>query len=233
MRCNQARTLFNAYLDGELSASQAAELGTHCVHCAECRRDLAMREVVGHLLAADQDRVALGDDFTERLLSCLQKRRGRFVSLFPQGLFIRRYRRPLFTGLGLAAAAVLGLMIVGELRRPTRVAGVRETGPVVRESADALQATSPRGVSPLGSEPPSVNPVTAFGQRIVAQQQSLDSLGQALDAFDLTVLQFLDIVDQQVRGLEGAGVAPFLAAPHLPSPVPPRTPARSDEVEDL
>ncbi|RME38576.1 MAG: anti-sigma factor, partial [Planctomycetota bacterium] len=54
MRCEDARQLFDAYLDGELSASLRTELKAHCVHCPACRHELAVMELACHLVASDR-----------------------------------------------------------------------------------------------------------------------------------------------------------------------------------
>lgn len=70
MNCTQACNLFDAYLDGELTGSLAAEFGAHHLACADCRRELALLEVTGHVIASDTDMPLLSSEFTERLLQC-------------------------------------------------------------------------------------------------------------------------------------------------------------------
>ena len=104
MRCEQARQLFDAYLDGQLSPSQGTELGAHRLQCAECRRALALLEVSGHILASDRDPVAVQDDFSDRLLACMDVRRARWI---------RRIPRILYVAGPMAAAAVVALAFFG------------------------------------------------------------------------------------------------------------------------
>ena len=115
MRCEQARQLFDAYLDGELSASLATELGTHRLRCSECRQALALLEVSGHIVRTDQEPVQLEGNFTERLLGCMEQRS------LP---WLMRWRRQLYIGGTLAAAAVIALAFLGLFdNRDARVAG--------------------------------------------------------------------------------------------------------------
>ncbi len=101
MNCEQARTLFDAYLDGELSGSLAAELGAHKLRCASCRRELALLEVAGHVIASDTQTPLLSEEFTERLLAYATQRPRRWY----QHRLVR-YGSPF-----LAAAACLGFVI--------------------------------------------------------------------------------------------------------------------------
>ena len=76
MNCEQAKNLFDAYLDGELSPSLETEFGAHRISCGHCRHRLALMEVAGHVIRADSGGdVELPDDFTERLLACIDRPR--------------------------------------------------------------------------------------------------------------------------------------------------------------
>jgi len=70
MNCKQAQDLFNAHLDGDLTGSLAAEFAAHKLQCASCRRELALLEVTGHVLAADTRTPSLDAEFTDRLIAC-------------------------------------------------------------------------------------------------------------------------------------------------------------------
>lgn len=115
MRCEQVRQLFDAYVDGELSASQRTELGAHRLQCADCRRELALLEVSGHVLATDGMPAETSAEFTDRLLACIDSPRRRWT---------HRIRRGLYIGGPMAAAAVVGLAFLGIFdRRESRVLG--------------------------------------------------------------------------------------------------------------
>lgn len=137
MNCEQARNLFDAHLDGELSATLETELGAHRLQCAECRHQLAVMEVVGHVVAADGKHDPLLDDrFTDRLLACLDQSRPGFTHRW-----IRRWR---IGGSFLAAAAAIALVVTLApwFNRPQpRVLGDRhenETAPKLDVAADSL-----------------------------------------------------------------------------------------------
>ena len=75
MDCAQAQALFQTHLDGELTGSLAAEFAAHKLTCGTCRRELALLEVTGHVIAADQDVPLLGDEFTDRLIAIATQRK--------------------------------------------------------------------------------------------------------------------------------------------------------------
>ncbi len=102
MTCNQARSLFDVYLDGELSGSLGTELAAHRVSCSACRRELALMEVAGHVIRVDSDGPTLSDGFSDRLLACMDE---------PSSASFLRFRKAvLWVGGGLAAAAALALI---------------------------------------------------------------------------------------------------------------------------
>jgi hypothetical protein len=120
MHCEQARNLFDAYLNGELSPALETELAAHRLQCPDCRHELAMLEVVGHVVAADgDDEHTLDDAFTDRLMACLDERR-----IVPA----RPHWRPLaLWGGGLAAAAAIAITSTILINRPhPQVLGVRQ-----------------------------------------------------------------------------------------------------------
>ncbi len=73
MNCEQAKNLFDAHLNGELSPTLETELAAHRLACAECRHELALMEVAGHVIATGRDdSVDLAPEFTDRLLACVE-----------------------------------------------------------------------------------------------------------------------------------------------------------------
>jgi hypothetical protein len=123
LTCEDARNLFDAHLDGELPLTLATELNAHRLRCPRCRHELAVLEVAGEVIAADDTTPALDDEFTSRLLSCVSSRQT------PRQL---RQRRLLRIGTRALAAAACVAIVVGYLNRPRpRVAGFRYTDPKV------------------------------------------------------------------------------------------------------
>lgn len=147
MRCDQARQLFDAYLDDELSASLATELGAHRLHCAECRQALALLEVSGHIVRTDREPVQLERNFTDRLLGCMDQRS------LP---WFKRWRRELYVAGTLAAAAVIALAFLGLFDNPeAKVAGDKqvlierptELAPPLRHAEDTMAQPGEAGAS--------------------------------------------------------------------------------------
>lgn len=222
MRCSDARQLFDAYLNGELASAMATELGAHRVQCAQCRRDLALLEVSGHIVGSDDPGVALSDAFTDRLLACVES---------PGSQRLRRIRNAMYVGGPLAAAAVIVLAFLGVFdgRGETKVAGIS-----VESSESHRLAIDPRIVSeaPVFLESGTdAAPPTGDPDRFSADPQTKGLPGESIQqALDLTVLQLLDILEEaeEASGLDE----------HLPGTdelIPPsRDPVESQPpVEDL
>lgn len=122
MDCQQAQRYFDAYLDGELPPALETEFGAHRVRCSDCRRALALMEVSGHILASDREPVTLDDDFSHRLLACMDSRQHGWVG---------NWRRIALFATPVAAAAALVFAFLGPFSQsrdehPTKVLGVKE-----------------------------------------------------------------------------------------------------------
>lgn len=156
MDCEQARQLFDAYLDGELGSALATELGAHRLRCADCRQALALLEVSEHLIASDPERRELRSNFTNRLLACMDlpdeawrvpTARPTAQSADPNGLAPRLRRGLIWMGVS-AAAAMVALAFLGafDRRGDSRVAGltVLEPSSVRRAVPEAVDP----GVAP-------------------------------------------------------------------------------------
>jgi len=221
MRCEQARQLFDAYLDGELSGSLATELGAHRVKCPDCRRALALMEVSGHVIASDREPVALHGDFADRLLACTDSKSVRFRD---------RLRRGLYIAGPLAAAAVVALAFLGAFDRPAKFAGEKV------ETARPLAVPSPQEQSPeAGNRGASANEdlleewFKETQDNWAAKRQSGESLQRQ---FELTISQMLDILRQAKDASPGADHFPG-ADGEVPDSPPEPAPTDDEDVEDL
>jgi len=94
MNCAEWERLLDAYLDGQLSGSLRLEFDAHRLRCRRCQQTLAMMEACEHVLATDARAPALADDFTNRVMSAIERRkpaavryRGLRVALVAGGLF--------------------------------------------------------------------------------------------------------------------------------------------------
>lgn len=183
MRCEQARELFNAYLDGELSPTLETELAAHRLHCAECRRSLALLEVSGHIVASDREPVELQGDFTDRLVACVKTRNGTWT----------RYVRPgLYLGGPLVAAAVIVLAFLGAFDRgggKTQVAGEAVEFISEMELGVALEAIEAGDATPQDL-------LTRIQRNLKTKRDSGASLQQAMR------LQLLRMLDAAERGTD-------------------------------
>ena len=188
MRCEQARQLFDAYLDGELSSALATELGAHRVRCPDCRRALALLEVSGQLITSDRDEAHLRENFSTRLLACMETPKNRW---YERGRYVVYYVGPL------AAAAVIALAFVGVFDRSngTKVQGVKvdnveaPSARVVPEST----ITSLEADESAGAEHALDEFIDQTRKSMQNKRQSGESLQKALD---LTIGQWLDILEQ-------------------------------------
>lgn len=191
MRCENARQLFDAYLDGELSGAMATEFAAHRVRCAACRRDLALLEVAGHVLATDPEAANAPVEFTDRLLACMDARSRSLP---------HRVARWAYVAGPLAAAAVILLAFLGVFdRRDNRVAGHKE----VRLPHEAPAAVEPQRALPAGDagiarEPQRGADATELlldhtRKNLAVKRESAETIQQALDA---AAQQWIDILER-------------------------------------
>jgi hypothetical protein len=176
LTCRDARSLFDAHLDGELSAAMRTELSAHRLSCATCRHELALLEVAGQVVASDEDVPELDADFTSRLLACVadpaQPRWG--------------FHRVVRIGLrGLAVAACI-LLAVGYFRQPEeRVAGFttvnpdppeRVVNPVPREvsAEDRFQAQLERALTGWRRDASSLRKIYEFITPQIIEEMGLE-----------------------------------------------------------
>jgi hypothetical protein len=220
MRCEEARQLFDAYLDGELSPSLATELGVHRVRCAECRRSLALLEVSGHIISSDRDPVAVPDDFSERLLACVDVREHGWVA---------KVRRTLYFVGPLAAAAVIAMAFLGffDRGRDSRVAGVKVEPTHVEAGAPRPNASAPYDREAADR---------AIDQWIGQMQANRADKAQTGESTpkppDLTILQILEMLKDANEGGPELHHFPGADLNELFGP-PDEHPVDDEDVEDL
>ncbi len=102
MNCEQSQNLFDAYLDNSLTGTLATEFGAHQLACSHCRRDLALLEVAGHVVASDNEAPLLDDEFTSRLVECATDGPAKRPLKFSRALWV---------GLPAAMAACLTMIV--------------------------------------------------------------------------------------------------------------------------
>ncbi len=236
MRCEQARQLFDAYLDGELSTALATELGAHRLRCANCRRELALLEVASHVLRTDTA-PAVTEDFTDRLLRCVEESpRWRWAKI----------RRMGYIAVPLAAAAVVLLAFVGVFdgRGASKVAGVQELNPATGTTHN--YPALPGALTPIPVEVPQDHAPSSSGvafedwlrlteENVESGKRTGESLQNVLDGTFVNVLRLLEDSDESNEMLPAsrpeapAGEAGLRgAAPPLDKPA-----KKKSDVEDL
>lgn len=229
MRCEQARQLFDAYLDGELPPALATELGAHRVSCPECRQALALLEVSGHIIASDRDPVSLRADFTDRLLGCVGTGDVRWI---------HRVRRTLYIAGPLAAAAVIALAFLGVFdRRDTRVAGEKKEAVVTPGVVEAgsLGASEQPAETAFDANADVERALEEWVERTQKNLNTKLESGEKLrECFDLTIFQWLDIIHSTKDAPGGEDHFPgadMQLNPDADETVP--TDTDTDKVEDL
>ncbi len=223
MRCEQAQELFGAYLNGELAGSLATELGAHRVQCADCRRALALMEVSGQIVASDRDPVTLRQDFTDRLLACVEPH---------QASRTLRWRRRLYVAGPLAAAAVVALAFFGVFdNRETQVAGTVEKGiPKANETEGPAVTDLPAEdlpVPPTGDERLLQELAEQTRRNLEAKRQSGESLQQHLDLTARQLMEMLNEADQKTDETK-----PPPVKDEVKPPAPESTDDPTDDSED-
>lgn len=141
MNCDQARNLFDAYMDGELTATLATEFAAHRLDCEDCRRRLALMEVVEHVVKTDeQEPEGLCDGFTDRLMACLPSA--------PSHRSWREDRRWLYLGAALAAAAAIAFLMYGPFSPTGKhlVAGRMAIGEPSPAESEAVDVPNPEDI---------------------------------------------------------------------------------------
>lgn len=112
--CRQARHLFDAFLDDELSPGLRAELHAHRLNCPDCSHQLAILEACADVVRTDRRDPALHADFTDRVMVAFAAGRRQPAPTY-------RWRRVLvFAGSPLAAAAVLVFAVMAWTQTPSR-----------------------------------------------------------------------------------------------------------------
>jgi len=165
--CQQARQLFDRYLDGDLSASLQAELHAHVLHCSPCQSRLAVLETCGDVIRMDRCEAPVGSAFTERVMAaCREELAARAAAHRKRRSFRRPTRRVVLYGSGaLAAAASIALVFwvaipgggwPGMSSPKTVTAGIRQAAPKeFRENMTALtgQVLDPQAQAELDRTP--------------------------------------------------------------------------------
>jgi hypothetical protein len=104
MNCAEFEQLIDAYLDGELAGSLRVEFDAHRLRCRRCQLTMVAMESVETVVANDRPAAMLSDDFTDRVMGAIERRR-------PLAVRLRPTRIVLAAGALLQAAAVIFLAV--------------------------------------------------------------------------------------------------------------------------
>lgn len=138
-RCIGGKML-SQYLDGELDAASAAEVGRHVAGCVRCAKALAEMEAVEAAVRGRQAPKGEAPDVASRVTATLRGRGEFFVARVAAGR--RRMLGERSAGaraaVSLALAAVVVALAVTGLDYATRRAWARRTGPVLADAERVL-----------------------------------------------------------------------------------------------
>lgn len=178
MTCRGFRQLFDAYLDGELSESQTAELHAHLLQCPMCQREVELMRAGGDVIALDARGPRLSADFADRVVAALPLTQAASSAARP----MHRIRRWAEWGLMSAAAAVaLGVIWFQRPGTAPQLAGDQSPVAKPRVAGETVTITDILGG-------PEVDGMLAAGR---------DSLSQ----WGGVAAQMTDTVDNNLRGL--------------------------------
>ncbi len=236
----------SALLDGELPAARATELRAHCASCPRCTAQLAeLRRANERVLSAlratrpgEEVRIArvearLRASLSQEVQSAVQRQRPSPGPTPP-----RRERKVgrwvVVAGMGLAAAAALGLALLFQARNAPRLAPlnpppIAQTEPSLPPPAPAPQPPAatrapeavaelpppkpapvrPRPSAPLAPPPEESTPPLPSAQPeldLAAADEEDVELASRLDMLeDFEVIQKLELLERLQKAEEGAG----------------------------
>jgi hypothetical protein len=104
MNCAEFEQLIDAYLDGELAGSLRVEFDAHRLRCRRCQLTMVAMESVETVVVNDRPLAMLSDNFTDRVMGAIERRR-------PLATRLRPTRIVLAVGALLQAAAVIFLAV--------------------------------------------------------------------------------------------------------------------------
>jgi len=142
LTCRQVERLLDAFIDGELSPSQMAEVHAHLLQCPSCQHQVEMIRTVGSVVEKDKSEPVLDSGFAMRVLAAMPKE----TPVPATHIETRRARRQRFwriaagSSLPVAAAALFFSVLIWPTSendvRPTMVRGVVVEEEAVKEVVD-------------------------------------------------------------------------------------------------
>jgi hypothetical protein len=167
--CEDARHLFDAFLDGELTPSVRAEVHAHRLNCANCSHELALLEACADVIRTDRREPVLSGSFADEVMATYVDRRH-----VPS----RRWQRiAIFTASPLAAAAVLvfAFMMLFQSTAPNSSASLAVNPNGARRIVSPAMHTGGNAVADPSHALASNTPATVVAPVIAAQQQRISN----------------------------------------------------------
>ena len=84
MKCEEARSLLDLYLDHQLPAELTVRLDRHLLRCSQCAGDLRSLEQACNLLRLEAERAEASPSFRERTAARLQDRLAAHLKPAPE-----------------------------------------------------------------------------------------------------------------------------------------------------
>ncbi len=223
--CRQARHLFDAFLDDELSPGLRAELHTHRVNCPACSQELAILEACADVIATDRREPRLHPDFADRVMVAFAGRR-------PAATY--RWRRiVLFVGSPFAAAAVLLFALTTWFHaaspRANRGMVASYTQGVSPAMAEDLSNRTGRALSQADLE--GINKANTLPDRVVLDflmlRRMIDKANNTLDQTRRSASQFVNLAAAMFPAEVSVAVSESRQPPTRQEPAPAFLPSES------
>jgi hypothetical protein len=225
--CQNAKRLFDRYLDGELPSSLQTELHAHRLNCTDCQNELGMVEACVDVIAADRCEPVLSGSFTDRLMAA------RKAQLKPQKRHWGRVLLMIGSPLAAAASIAFAVMLISpSMQHRSVIASRTESAPKEIRSllGDGTKQLTPEAKVELARTPEM--PANGFLESLLAPfvEKSRDTLeGTKRSAAELAMLVQMGLADKDVQIAKGQPVTPAVhpmessdpaAAPLNDSPIP-------------
>jgi hypothetical protein len=198
--CQDARQLFDRYLDGELSPSLQAELHAHQLSCSVCQSELAILEACGDVVLLDRCEPKLSASFTDRVMLARRAQLARPPR--------RRLRTAVLVGSPVAAAASILLavtLIMPSASNETKTVVLGEGAVVaVSDASKALlgggQDRTEQAQQELENTPQMpVGFMEAWAASGVGQiQETLEGIRGTMDELELLLHQAAEVTNEKL-----------------------------------
>lgn len=207
--CQNAKRLFDRYLDGELPPSLQTELHAHRLNCTECHNELGMLEACVDVIAMDRCEPVLSGSFTDRILAA------RKVQMQPPRRHWGRVLLMIGSPMAAAASIAMAIMLISpSVQHRSVIASRTEAAPTEFRAllGDGNKQLSDQARMELARTPQM--PANGFLESLLAPlvEKSRDTLeGTKRSASELALLVQMGLVEKDVQIAKGLPVTPEAA----------------------